>query len=223
MSHLNSLQEEQISLLLLAAAAEMPIDHSPILTPAQAAALFPNPLIMTPSSFITSITNEFPAIKPTVLLSICTHTFDPDDLYTLDPQYSRRVSEGGYPTFSALFQPLGQYFQVLISFASTSGNAGITCIVANSTTQYLVNLVKFEELYQWPAVLAYHMAFHRKRVCEMMTGQYGGWADIDGGLHAKYLFGKEKARQEGLHSGSGRRRGKRGGGKASCVKNEGTQ
>ena len=153
-------------------------------------------------------------------MNICGHNFDPDDLYTLDPQYSRRVSGGDYPAFGTLFRPLVRYFQVLIAFAGTSGDAAVVSWVASGMMEYLSHLVKLDELYRWPAVLAYHMEFHRKRIMEMARGEYGGWADIDGGLHAEYLFGKEKARGDDSHSGSGRRRGRRSGKGASKKRDE---
>lgn len=226
MPHLNLLSREQFSLLSMStvtAAQSYANQPSSSLSGEQVAALFPNAPMPNLSPPISSIPDQFPAIKPAILWNICAHSFNPDDLYTLDPQYARRVSEGGYATFGALFQPLTQYFRVLVAFAATSGDAALTCRVSNSTTQYLAHLVKFDELYQWPAVLAYHMAFHRKQLCEMVRGEYGGWADIDGGLHAEYLFGKEKAREEDSRSGSRRRRGKRGGKRASLGEDEGCE
>lgn len=39
----------------------------------------------------------------------------------------------------------------------------------------------------------------------MMEGEFGGWADMDVGLYAEYVFGREKARGEGTHAGNGGR------------------
>ncbi|RDX46952.1 hypothetical protein OH76DRAFT_1301343, partial [Lentinus brumalis] len=161
-----------------------------------------------------SLLDLFPSIKAPVLLEIARHEFEPSDLYKLDSKYRDKAGRSvldfngktltlrdpttkDYPTFHSLFSPLVSYFDVLVAFAATSGNAAASYHVARGSYRYLAQLESFNDEFQWPAVLRYHMEFHHERLREMSRGDYSGWSLIDMNLQARYLVGREKARYSG--------------------------
>ncbi|KAI9064882.1 hypothetical protein FKP32DRAFT_1569147 [Trametes sanguinea] len=168
------------------------------------------PVNLPPSSGM-SLLDLFPSVKASVLLDISRHDFEPSDLYKLDSKFRdkstrsvldfngktftlRDPSTKDYPTFHSLHTPLLTYFDILVAFASSSGDASATYHVSRGAFQYLTQLAQFYDDYQWGAVLSYHMEFHHKRRREMVRGDYSGWAQIDPLLQAQHLTGKERAR-----------------------------
>ncbi|EPT02899.1 hypothetical protein FOMPIDRAFT_1029190 [Fomitopsis schrenkii] len=141
-----------------------------------------------------SLLDQFPSVKAGVLLDIARHDFEPSDLYKLDSKYRDKAER------SVL--DLSVYFRILTAFASSSGNPLFSCHVATSTMEYLCQLQKFHEEYQWSAVLSYHMEFHHRRLREMTRGDYSKWGMIDASLQVQHLFGRERVRTAG-HSQAG--------------------
>lgn len=130
------------------------------------------------------------------------------DLFKLDPkcrdkdrgyldfsngtlQFRTDPSVKDYPTLLSLHVPLAMYFRVLIVHSAATGK---TVEVALAMVSYLSSLVKLSYEFEWPAVLAYHMAFFSRRRWEMQTGVYSGWQKVDAELYAEHLISHRKAK-----------------------------
>ena len=158
----------------------------------------------------TYLPDLFPLIKPSILLEIVKHEFDPEDLYKLDSNRMRVMEnenivlatvEGkvltkdtkGYPDLSFVLRPLTVYFEVLSAFAATSGDPYEVLSIFRDTTEYIRSLRQFSIQHEWDAVLNYHFAFHRKRRAEMACGNYSGWRWNDRQLCLSHLSDHFKA------------------------------
>ncbi|KAF9459368.1 hypothetical protein BDZ94DRAFT_1146997, partial [Collybia nuda] len=129
-----------------------------------------------------SLPNLFPSVEPSLLLDIACHEFCPIDLCKLDLHFwskadvecleSTAPHVGGlkeYPSFHSLLIPLHSYFAILQAFAASASD--------------------LHQLYNWSAVVQYHMEFHLHCHQEMSNGVYSGWAQPDNMLMTCYLFG----------------------------------
>ncbi|KAI0075640.1 hypothetical protein K474DRAFT_1599430 [Panus rudis PR-1116 ss-1] len=180
-------------------------------TTTNAPASFPTFLSTTTSSTTgMSLPDLFHNVDSSTLLDIARHKFEPNDLYKLDPQYrdkeerTRLELDGDnlaikktrgskdYPTLTSVLTPLHTYFHVLSAFALSSGNAEAIFQIISGSLRYLTHLCELNEKFQWPAVLAYHMEYHRIRRREMSCGDYSGWGKIDDSLKSQHLFGQNR-------------------------------
>ncbi|KIJ39169.1 hypothetical protein M422DRAFT_258059 [Sphaerobolus stellatus SS14] len=84
------------------------------------------------------------------------------------------------------------YFDIMQTFASTSGKSEAVRCVSTAALTYLQHLMKFSFRYDWSAVLSYHMAFHCHRRRDMLKGKYAQWAKINRELMNEHLLGHEK-------------------------------
>lgn len=152
---------------------------------------------------------EFPEVEEAVIISVITHQFRGSDLYKLDSKYRDKADrstlefENGavrvktdasvkeYPTPLSVELPLMVYFRILIAHAVTTGDVAT---VALATSAYTESFLRLRAEYEWPAVLAYHMAFFARRRREMAQGSYGGWKHSDAELQTDHLLGFRKAR-----------------------------
>ncbi|TCD66977.1 hypothetical protein EIP91_000657 [Steccherinum ochraceum] len=94
-----------------------------------------------------------------------------------------------YQTLDSLLIPLNVYFSILSVHAL---RAGQSVFLPSYFFQYISHLVKISSQYQWDAVLLYHFAFFARRCCEMLSGDYRGWAKIDVDLMEELLVQHRK-------------------------------
>lgn len=162
----------------------------------------------TPS--LEALRHMFPTTRGSYISAVANHTFEAHDLYKLDSDAARRngrtlfdlygrgttiQGEGpaDYPTPEALLDPLATYFRILVA-ATAQADAGAALALADAGFAYVAHVVALAGRYEWAAVLAYHFDFHRTRALEMRRGELPGrWADVDVGLLARHLVGKELA------------------------------
>ncbi|KAJ7250505.1 hypothetical protein B0H12DRAFT_976874, partial [Mycena haematopus] len=148
----------------------------------------------------------FPRVKASLLLDIARHDFEPLDLFKLDSRFRDRADkshldvESGsvlvktragslkdYPSLHSLLTPLNVYFDILLSFAASAGDAAVTRLMGHGALAYSNLLLDLNQKYEWQAVVQYHMDFHMDRIQEMCRGDYTGWALLDSQLVSQHL------------------------------------
>jgi len=137
-----------------------------------------------------SLASYFPDVRPTLLLAIAKHEFDPGQLFKIDPQMKDRpkdshlqLSEAGilikaerntspkeYPSFRSLHDPLHIYFNVLMRQLIASRNHSSLIDFTHGSSKYISGLYKLYLEYEWPQVLEYHVKFHNRHIFEMQEG-----------------------------------------------------
>lgn len=164
---------------------------------------------------ISSIFDFFPRIETSTLLAISRHEFKPTDLYQLDSRLrdkfddrssqiegdigsllklkAKSGSSKDYPSFQSLQRPLLVYFDVLTTFAASSGKAASTRAVAHGAFEYMAHLADLNAKYEWSAVYTYHMDFHLECRNEMKKGDYSGWAFSSTQLMNTHLFNRARS------------------------------
>jgi hypothetical protein len=156
---------------------------------------------------ISTLHKMFATIPPAMITKIVGHEFKPMDLARLNPRRCWDKFVGGcslrdYPSLQSLLVPICLYFSVLQAGVSvTSGDVDATRIVGESGLRYTAHLIELEELYQWPAVVQYHMQFHNKRRLEMVHDDYSQWAVGDRDLINRLLVGRQRGRRGGKQLG----------------------
>ena len=161
-----------------------------------------------------SLASYFPDVKPTLLLVIAKHKFNPSQIFIIDPQLKDKprdghlqLSEAGvlikaerdtspkeYPSFQSLHDPLHIYFNILLHQLITLDNQQALIDFAHGSSKYLSGLYKLYIEYEWPQVLEYHFRFHNHHMVEMQEGSYGGWENVDADLMSLHLFSHPKTR-----------------------------
>ncbi|KAJ8083636.1 hypothetical protein PM082_009511 [Marasmius tenuissimus] len=150
-----------------------------------------------------SLPDTFPLVEATTLLDIARHEFRPMDLRKLDSKLrdkaddegtlstfdSRASSSKDYPSFAALLTPLMLYFRILTQFVVSGGNLNAVAAPTYGLFAYIEHLSSLNHLYEWSAVLQYHMAFHGLRCCDMVNGIYKSWAKSEPELMMQFLWG----------------------------------
>lgn len=156
-----------------------------------------------------SLPELFPRVKASLLLDIARHDFEPLDLFKLDSRFRDRsdkshldVESGSvlvrartgslkdYPSLQSLLTPLNVYFDILLSFAASAGDAAVTRMMGHGALAYSNLLLDLNQKYDWAAVVQYHMDFHMDRVQEMSRGDYSGWAHLDTQLISQHLVSR---------------------------------
>jgi len=94
------------------------------------------------------------------------------------------------PSLHSLVTPLNVYFDVLLSFAASAGDAAITRLMGHGALAYSNLLLDLNQKYEWAAVVQYHMDFHMDRIQEMCHGDYSGWAQLDSQLVSQHLVSR---------------------------------
>jgi len=155
-----------------------------------------------------SLASYFPDVKPTLLLAITKHEFDPGQIFKIDPQLRDKprdrhlqLSETGvlnkgekdtspkeYPSFQSLHDPLHIYFNILMHQLIASRNHQVMLEFTHGSSKYMLGLLKLYIKYEWPQVLEYHFRFHNCQMVEMQEGSYGGWEHMDIDLMSLHLF-----------------------------------
>ncbi|KAJ7732764.1 hypothetical protein B0H14DRAFT_2409196 [Mycena olivaceomarginata] len=130
-----------------------------------------------------SLHTVFPTILPATITKIVEHEFKPIDLARLNPrrrwdQFASGCSLDDYPSLHSLLVP--------VSVTSL--------IIGHSGLQYMAHLIELEELFEWPAVVQYHMQFHNKRRHDMVFDDYSPWIVADRELINKLLVGPGRQR-----------------------------
>lgn len=190
--------------------APVPPVPAPLAAPAAIPPAFVGPLTGNQAAGASNtLLTKFPEVEEAVIIAVITHQFRASDLYKLDSKYRDKAERGvlefengavrvktdsstkDYPTSLSIELPLMVYFRILVAHAFTTGN-GVA--VALPTLSYVESFLKLRSEYEWPAVLAYHMAFFARRRQEMAQGSYSGWKRIDTELQADHLAGYRKAR-----------------------------
>ncbi|KAJ6569575.1 hypothetical protein B0H19DRAFT_699470 [Mycena capillaripes] len=173
----------------------------------------PIPMPESPVSIVHDLQNMsslhkmFATIPPATITKIVGHEFKPMDLATLNPRRCWDKFDGGcslrdYPSLQSLLVPVCLYFSVLQAGVSAmSGDSEATRVVGESGLRYIAHLVELEELYQWPAVVQYHMQFHNKRRQDMVHDDYSHWAVGDRELINRLLVGRQRGRHGGKQLG----------------------
>jgi hypothetical protein len=147
-----------------------------------------------------SLHTVFPTILPATITKIVEHEFKPIDLARLNPrrrwdQVASGCSLDDYPSLHSLLVPVSVYFAVLqAGVSATSGDAETTRIIGHGGLQYMAHLIELEELFEWPAVVQYHMQFHNKRRHDMVFDDYSPWMVADRELINKLLVGPGRQR-----------------------------
>jgi len=181
------------------------------------------PFVAAPTTELslgTSLLDSFPQIETSAILEITRHEFKPMDLFKLDPaaqdkNLERKATlemEGGvmtatprggslrdYPTFSSLLEPLLIYFNILTTYAASSGDINATLTIAKGCTAYTGHLSTLNRQFQWNAVLQYHKAYFLARRREMTRGDYSGWLRSDLLLLTEHVYGHARTQN---HPGS---------------------
>src|SRR6202022_3624892 len=112
-----------------------------------------------------------------------------------------------YKTLNSILIPLETYFSILLLHS----HPNCAPLVGLGFFCYNAHWVKLASEYEWPAVLAYHMAFFAKRRREMLEGDYRGWGKIDFDLHGEHLMDRRKRYQDPKSSYPPSSSSKRGG------------
>ena len=184
----------------------------------------PPPFVAAPTTEFplgTSLFDSFPQIEASAILEITRHEFKPMDLFKLDPaaqdkNLERKATlemEGGvmtatprggslrdYPSFSSLLEPLLIYFNILTTYAASSGDMHATLTIAKGCSVYTGHLSALHRQFQWNAVLQYHKSYFLARRREMTRGDYSGWLRSDLLLLTEHVYGH--ARTQNLPSSS---------------------
>ncbi|KAF8801658.1 hypothetical protein BYT27DRAFT_7261780 [Phlegmacium glaucopus] len=172
----------------------------------------PPPFHSTAASVIVpgeSLYDLFPLIETSTILDITKHAFKPLDLFKLDPTLHDRnmdlkttldfengslllKAQSGplrdYPHLSSLVEPLTIYFNILTTYAASSGNVAATYTISSGGFCYIQHLFTLNRFYQWHAVLQYHKTFFTLRCREMLRGDYSGWARSEEQLIHSHLY-----------------------------------
>ncbi|KAG8867525.1 hypothetical protein FRB98_004130, partial [Tulasnella sp. 332] len=96
-----------------------------------------------------------------------------------------------HPTSAFILQSLVIYFSILLRVVPRDE----AFLLGIASMRYMGQLLNLIEEYKWPAVLRYHLAFHRRRCREMMRGDYSRWATRDADLIDEHLTGHRKPKQ----------------------------
>ncbi|KAJ7239019.1 hypothetical protein B0H12DRAFT_1136595 [Mycena haematopus] len=156
-----------------------------------------------------SLHDMFPDIPLATITKIVEHEFKPMDLARLNPTHCGDNFEGGcslrdYPSLHSLIVPICLYFSVLQAGVSAiSGDVEVTRTIGESGLRYVAHLIELEELYQWPAVVQYHMQFHNKRRHDMVFDDYSSWRVADKELINELLVGRLHGSGKQLGRGNG--------------------
>ena len=136
------------------------------------------PLVVNPPG--RSLTLYFPDTKPTLLLAIIKHKFDPGQLFKINPQLKDKpkdmhlqlldmgvlikaekdASPKEYPSFQSLHDPLHIYFNILMHNLIAAGNQLSLIQFTHGSCKYISGLYRLYLKYKWPQVLEYHLKFH---------------------------------------------------------------
>ncbi|KAG8867938.1 hypothetical protein FRB97_002878, partial [Tulasnella sp. 331] len=153
-----------------------------------------------------SLEDSFPEVEAGVLASITNHSLQASDLYKLDTRYRDKpdwsalelegttlrikgdVTVKDYPTSTFILQPLAIYFSMLLQVVPRDKVSPVGTV----SMQYMAQLFKLVEEYEWPAILRYHLAFHQGHCREMIRGDYSRWATCDTNLIDEHLIGHRK-------------------------------
>jgi len=92
-----------------------------------------------------------------------------------------------YPNVLSAFRPLNIYFGILLVIAAQSRSTQLSCLTAG-VLQYSTQLLTLGTTHNWPAVLAFHQAYYKRRQTEMLWGDYSGWMLQDLEAVAEHLF-----------------------------------
>ncbi|KAG8841091.1 hypothetical protein FRB96_008374 [Tulasnella sp. 330] len=194
-----SLSAKQLQQVIAALAPT--VQHATASSPA----LFVGPPLMNPATG-ASLEDSFPEVEAGILASITNHSLQASDLYKLDARYHDKpdrsalelegttlrikgdVTVKDYLTSTFILQPLAIYFSVLLQVVPHD-KAFLVGIVS---MQYMAQLFKLVEEYEWPAILRYHLAFHQGHCREMICGNYSRWATCDTDLIDEHLTGHQK-------------------------------
>ncbi|PBK80772.1 hypothetical protein ARMGADRAFT_864699, partial [Armillaria gallica] len=155
-----------------------------------------------------SIFSLFPKVEAATITSIMQHKLRGANLYKLDPRYrdkaNRKTLELNstklelsnnnaamkeYKTLNSILDPLSMYFSILIMYAQPSGKAALLAV---ELFWYNAHLSRTAAEYEWPTVVAHHMAFFAKQRHEMIDGDYSGWGCIDLELQDEDLYPHRK-------------------------------
>jgi hypothetical protein len=157
-----------------------------------------------------SLLDNFPSVPRATILEIVRYEFHPLNLYKLDPVAQEKATDArntmdiedghftirertgtpkDYPTFASLLEPLLTYFEILGSYAASSGNIGATLTIFRGSAAYCTHLSTLYRSYTWAAIIQYHKQFFLKRSKEMARGIYSEWASPDLTLMGIYLVG----------------------------------
>ncbi|KAF8213731.1 hypothetical protein K438DRAFT_1957083 [Mycena galopus ATCC 62051] len=145
----------------------------------------PDPVLESPVSAVHSLEDVeslhemFPTISPATIVKIVEHEFKPINLARLNPRRCWDKFESGCSLRDT--HP-----------ATAWGDVETTRIIGESGLRYVAHLIELEELYQWPAVVEYHMQFHNKRRQDMVLDEYSPWMVADRELINKLLIGRQK-------------------------------
>ncbi|KAJ3710537.1 hypothetical protein C8R42DRAFT_544841, partial [Lentinula raphanica] len=156
----------------------------------------------------SSLLSLFPEVEVATITAIITHDFRASNLYKLDSRYrdktERQVlslkgetlelttndsSYREYKSLNAIAVPLSTYFSILVCHAEASGKVSR---ISLDFFKYNAHLIRISSEYEWPAVIAYHMAFFNKRRREMQEGDYSGWGKVDMELRGEHLYGSSR-------------------------------
>ncbi|KLO04149.1 hypothetical protein SCHPADRAFT_795959, partial [Schizopora paradoxa] len=157
-----------------------------------------------PAAGASSIASIFPQVHPDILSLVLRHELRAEDLYKLDFRFRAEQesdlpltvrngllryagTEVGtrYKTPDSIIHPFLNYITIISSLVIPAGN-GLVVIAA--LNEYLHQLLRHSWEYEWPAVVAYHMAFWAYRCHEMRAGDYSRWAIVDQHLHSVHLL-----------------------------------
>ncbi|KZP14064.1 hypothetical protein FIBSPDRAFT_708092, partial [Athelia psychrophila] len=142
-----------------------------------------------------SLVSKFPEVEAATISAVILHDLRANELYKLDSRYrdksekqilsfngtSLEVASGDpatkeYKTLNSIIVPLSVYFAILLAHAGNSVSAQLASTLGMHFFWYNAHLAKIASEYEWPAVLAYHMAYFNKRRREMADGIYDGWS-----------------------------------------------
>ena len=149
-------------------------------------------------------------VEEELVIRIVQHNLCSAELYLLKGSWKfdfrERPVPRMYDDLRKLTEPLIVYFQVLIAYADMFpvnsrqnglGGPSLAAEVGMASMQYVANLMQFNELYQWHAVINYHMEFFDRRRGELKAGQRGvieSWGNIDGELEKRYCLPNPKVK-----------------------------
>lgn len=173
-----------------AAASSPPLTQPPAASTSTGSQPFVGPLTNNPASGAsnhTSLLSTFPEVEAAVITSIIQHEFWGSDLYKLDSRYRDKTERQAltlngttleltsndsalkdYKSLNSIAIPLDTYFSILIMHTQHTGHSAS---IAVNFFHYNAHLIKIASEYEWPAVVAYHMAFFAKQRLEMADGR----------------------------------------------------
>ena len=136
-------------------------------------------------SNLAVLTNHFPHVDRETIEAVIIHDLRGYELCRLDVQFLLKKQRKqaivssihqDYDSLESLLVPLTVYFDILTFHVRGTGKSHIA---AHGFFLYIAHLSRLVIEYEWPGVLAYHLAFFAKRRVEMMEGDLTGWSTAE--------------------------------------------